>query len=337
MGLRVTIRDVAKLSRTSVGTVSRFLNSGSCHPTRRKRIEEAIRSLGYVPNLNARATRSERSYSIGILIEAQCAGDGFWIQSLLIALLAGLSRSKFRAFSQIIDASDTQALAMQLSGNVDGVVVIGHFSEVFHKTLETFAIPAVTYWEPLPYSNGISLPVELESGFDRLIEHLTALGHRRIGVLGSTAGINPEKAELFLKIIRRYIPDYPEKLIILRDEPEKRECGRITTAELLEENLNVTAIFYLSDSIVLGGIGELARQKLVIPDDISIVSFDNSHLALCLEPQLTSVGFSYDEIAAKLVRELTLRLYSKDDSAGKVPESIKLEFYPRHSTGLAHS
>jgi DNA-binding LacI/PurR family transcriptional regulator len=207
---------------------------------------------------------------------------------------------------------------------------------VFYRTLETFAIPAVTYWEPLPYSNGTSLPVELEGGLIRLVEHLVAFGHRRIGVLGSTEGINPEKAVLFLRTVRRYLPDCPEKLIVLRDEPDMRECGRKTTAELLEKNPDVTAIFYLSDSIVLGGMGELSRRKLVVPDDISVASFDNSHLALSMEPRLTSVGFGYDDIAAKLVGELTRRLFPEEGGAERAPESVTLEFYPRRSTGPAH-
>ncbi len=336
MTARITINDVAKLAGVSVGTVSRVINNtGCCHPSRRKRIEDAIRELNYVPNLNARAIRAVNSNCIGILIEKRSAENNFWLQSLLQALLQYIGRTKFHSYIQVVDSQADLNQAMRLPGNADGLILIGRFEADFFAMLErSFPVPAVTYWESMPYANGHSLAVNLDSGIRQLTEHLLALGHRHIGVVGNSLGADAEKSALFLRRIRGYWPDYPESLIACAEVTDHyhRRGAELTNA-LLDRHPEVTALFFLSDSFVLGGYGELNRRRITVPDDINIIGFDNSCLAMSMVPELTSVGFDFEVLAAQLVCSLIAAVTPEiPPPVFDAAKAIELEFYPRSST-----
>lgn len=341
MAARTTISDVAKQAGVSVGTVSRVLNhTGNCDPKRLKRIEEAIRELNYVPNLNARATRTVKSNCIGILIERRSTENNFWLQSLLESLLQCIGQTRFHSYLQVVDSRADLNPVMRLLGNTDGVILIGRFEMDFFNTMErSFPVPTVTYWEPMPYANGCSLAVNLDSGIRQLTEHLLALGHRSIGVIGNARGVDVEKVEIFLRHIRAYQPDYPESLIACEAVSDRyHRAGAELTGRLLDRHPELTALFFLSDSFVLGGYGELNRRRLTVPDDVSLVGFDNSCLAGSMVPELTSVGFNFNTLAALLVCRLVafIRPEEPPPMFGS-SQDIVLEFHPRGSTGKAVS
>ncbi len=332
MNGNVTIKDVALKSKTSVGTVSRFLNGARCSEPRRQRIEAAIREMQYVPNFHARAVRALSSNCIGILLCETSARDSFWIQTLIISLIQSISNAGYRSFIQVINEHGENYDYMQLAGNMDGLVLIGHFSDRFFNFLnEKGEIPAVTYWEKLPYENGISVKVELSSGMMHMVEHLVAMGHRKIGVISNHYEINAEKVKCFLSEIRRYIPDYDPSLIESSESCTPPSThGAESTAALLDRHPDVTAVFYLSDSFLLGGMGELGRRRKRIPQDISVVSFDNSLVSVNTVPETSCVGLDYEKLGTEMIGALVDRMEGKDRK--KVP-MVELDFYRRGSTG----
>lgn len=332
MNGNVTIKDVALKSNTSVGTVSRFLNGARCSEPRRQRIEAAIRELQYVPNLHARAVRALSSNCIGILLCEISARDSFWIQTLVISLIQSISNAGYRSFIQVIDEHGENYDSLQLAGNMDGLVLIGHFSSRFFSFLNKGEIPAVTYWEKLPYENGISVKVELSAGMMHMVEHLVAMGHRKIGVISNHYEINSEKVECFLAEIRRYIPDYDTSLIESSESHKPSTYGAESTAALLDRHPDVTAVFYLSDSFLLGGLGELGRRRKRIPQDISVVSFDNSLVSVNTVPETTCVGLDYERLGSEMIGALVDRMEGKDR---KKEPMVALDFYRRGSTGKA--
>ncbi len=336
MRRKVTIKDVASTVGASVGTISKVLNGGRCAPELQKRIEDVIRELNYVPNVHARSVRATRSNCIGIIVDKRWENTCPCLQTWMLGLLNSFSSSRYAGNIYFIDSHDPELSPRHLPQNVDGLVLLGHFSQQFFDLLENFlTVPAITYWEDMKYSRGICLEVDLHSGMQQLAEHLFALGHRNIGVISNDSELGVQKNNAFLESIRPYYPDYNAALIMANTQTGRfYEFGYDQTMKLLEMHPECTAVVYMADCLAMGGLGALAQKQLRIPQDISVASFDNSLWASSVLPPLTEIGFEYDVLTSEMINYLSAII---DDEPQRVSIQMDrprpLEFFRRKSTG----
>ncbi len=293
MKKQATIKDVAKYAETSVGTVSNVLNGLRCSPKLRQRINDAIAALNYTPNLHAKAVRSSRTNCIGILVERCSEKDSPWQEFLVLESVKAISNHKYGC---MIEYWDTKSRFMpQLLNNIDGLIAVGHYDQSFYDNLEkTFSHPVVSYWEDMNYSQGINIPVNIRGGAMKAVSYLRQLGHRKIGFVGGISNdVNNSKAEAFREALEQQdmagdsCLDYMENL-----EGSHSDIGYKATLRMFEANPGVTAVFYSTDCYAIGGIGAIAALGLKIPEDISVMSLDDSGWARNTRPAITSLGFT---------------------------------------------
>ncbi len=335
MKKKITIRDVARHAGTSVGTVSNVLNGLRCSQKLRERINQSVSELKYTQNIHAKAVRSSRTNCIGILIDKKSENDTPWLQSLILDTIKVLSGYKYRNMIEYWDSNST--LQPQLLSSIDGLIAIGSFSdEIFYVIEDNYSFPVVTYWEEMPLRKGISVPVNVENGIRKGIEHLLLLGHTNIGYVGSAGNsANADKQAAFLNSMNMYNrtvdKGYIENLKGLNGNLS--DIGYAATNRLLERKPDISAIFYNSDCIAMGGIGALAALRLKFPDDISVISFDNSYWAENSKPAITSIGFQ-SPLMSRLV-ELLIKMIDEPDIAGLREQVIpaELDIFIRNSTG----
>jgi len=338
MHKKVTIKDVAMSVGASVGTISKVLNGGRCAPDLQARVETAIRDLNYVPNLHARAVRATRNNCIGIMVDNRWDKRCPCLQTWLVGLLRSFSSSRYAGNIYFIDPVAPELGPRHLPQNVDGLVLLGKFSPQFFTLLEDFlTVPAITYWEPMGYSRGICLQVDLHSGLQQLAEHLFALGHRRIGVISDASELGRSKNAVLAQALKALLPDYDCDL--MRATPlagSAYDFGYDETMHLLADHPECTAIVYMTDSMAMGGLGALAQKQLRIPQDISVVGFDNSMWASSIRPPLTSVGFNYDVLTAEMINYLSAVIEDRQDTISMLVKTPQpLEFFRRQSTGCS--
>lgn len=333
MSQRVTIRDVALEAGVSVGLVSRVLNGGRCASPAYEQIHHVVQRMNYVPDPYARAVRSRAMGCLGILVSGSSRQNSFWLEDVLLNLVEAVSAASYRSILQFIDVADPAAGCRKISRLVDGVLLIGHFPASFPECLRTYChVPAITYWEEMAYDKGLRLEVDVRGGIRQLAEHLYAHGHREVGVVGADYRMNQEESDAFVDYFRQFVPGYSrERMVLGGDGYLFGQAGYHRTLRLLERFPQTSAVFYLSDSLAFGGLNALASRGLRVPDDISVVSFDNSFWAAGYMPALTSLGFNYAALAADLVRHLLTRIAGR---ASDLSQPLQVGFFPRDSVRL---
>src|SRR3954464_14639386 len=286
---RVTIRELARLSGVSVGTVSRALNGyADVRPETRERIARLARELDYTPAAAARSLVTQRSHVIGVFLET---GEGHpdLQHPFFHEVLGGLKQRVGAAgFDLLLFASERPGggygphsyLKRARHHNVDGCALIGldpTESEV--RRLVRGEIPCVAIDMELEGPRTEVVMSDNEGGAAAAVRHLYDLGHRRIatvtGMIDSRPGIDR---------LRGYRAATQSLGLAYRDDYVRygdfyAESGREATAALLELDEPPTAIFAAADLMAIGAIRAAAERGLSVPEDLSVIGFDDIQLA----------------------------------------------------------
>jgi len=298
----VTIRDVASESGYSASTVSIVLNNAPLAryiPAETKtRIETAARRLGYRPNPLARSLRSQRSNIVGVMVFD--ITDPF-----CTPILRGLENALYQAnyLSLLADAHNEphrfeRYLEMLLDRRVEGLIVIANWLVTDIKLLADVTqrqVPIVIAGRGFELDSVSTVSVDNESGAALALEHLHRLGHRDIAFLrGPKAltssgqrwkGIRAFAQSAGLKLDAKLVVELPESL----DPNSSFEAGTQLTAELLRRGKPFTALLAYDDVTALGALRALKKKGLRVPEDCSVVGFDDVAQATLSVPSLTTI------------------------------------------------
>jgi DNA-binding LacI/PurR family transcriptional regulator len=297
-----TIRDVARESGYSASTVSVVLNSAPLAryiPEETKgRIHSAARRLGYRPNPLARSLRSQRSNTIGVMVFD--ITDPF-----CTPILRGLENALYQAnfLSLLADAHNEahrfeRYLEMLLDRRVEGLIVIANWLVTDIKVLADLSqkqVPTVIAGRAFEIENINTVSVDNESGAAMALEHLYRLGHREIAflrgpkILASSGqrwkGIRNYAQSVGMTLDAKRIAELPESL----DPNSSFEAGTRLTVELLSKGKPFTALLAFDDVTALGALRALKNKGLRVPEDCSVVGFDDVAQASLSLPSLTTV------------------------------------------------
>lgn len=320
----VGIRDVAREAGVSVTTVSHILNdvaSARASDETRERVRETARRLGYGPNRLARSLRTQRSEMIGLLSEdiATTPHAGRIILGAQDAAQAeGLTLVLVNTSRERSDAgAGVEALLRQ---QVDGIL----YATMFHRVLD---LPAELAGTPTVLINAQdaararagAVPDEVD-GARQAVQELVSRGHRRIGFLTNVDDVPATHGRLegYREVLERAgIPVDPE-LVLAR--PSETTGGYEAARELLARPERPSALFCYNDRMAMGAYRAAAERGLRIPEDLSVVGFDNQEIvAEGLFPPLTTVALPHYEMGQWAMRRLIALLHEPEDAEAPAP------------------
>ena len=298
----VTMRDVAETSGFSPATVSIVLNNAPLAryiaPATKKRIEETAKKLGYRPNAMARFLRSKRSHSVGVMIFD--ITDPF-----CTPVLRGIENALYQcSYVPIFTDAHNQRnrferyLEMLLDRHIEALIVVANWLFVDIHLLADISkrnIPAATIGCELPGDTVSSIMVDNEAGGRLALEHLHQLGHRKIAYIRGPKllfdsaprwrGIQKFAQGAGLEIDHNLVMQLPDSL----DTNSGFESGQRFTEELLQKKKRFTALLAFDDLTALGAIRALTKAGLKVPEQCSVIGFDDVPLSLLTTPALTTV------------------------------------------------
>ncbi|HEY6446886.1 MAG TPA: LacI family DNA-binding transcriptional regulator [Acidobacteriaceae bacterium] len=314
----VTIVDVARISGFSPSTVSIVLNEAPLSRYVAAKTKEHIRktaqALGYRPDAFARSLRSRRSNTIGIMI--------FDISDPFCTLiLRGIEHALHPTpwLPIMMDAHNDRRqfegyLEMLMERRVEGLIVVANW--LFEEggllgRVRSGNLPAIVVGRDLSAMGMRSVIVENEQGGYLAMQHLYELGHRQIAVIRGPAGLSDSRrrwegiqrfvAEHGFAIDRRCVRELPDA----QDASSGFEGGIALTEELLQSGSAFTALIAFDDLTALGAVRCLARAGRRVPQDCSVIGFDDVPTALLSTPGLTTIRQPMEEMG-KLAAEFVL-------------------------------
>ncbi|MDX5932942.1 LacI family DNA-binding transcriptional regulator [Acidiphilium acidophilum] len=305
-----TMRDVAALAGVSISTISHVLNGTRAVPaTTRARVAQAIETTGYTPNSVARSLKRAETRTIGIAIgditnphftavvdaiEAAARAQGYTV------ILVGISESAER---------EIEGLDALLGRRVDGLILAPSAdggSTVLDR-VRRHNIPVVQI-DRVASASCDAVVVANADGARRLMRHVAACGHRRIGMLTGLPGLSSTRERIngYRAGLRDAGIAYDAALLACGDY--SAEPARRATTALLALPNPPTAIFASNNLMTLGAMQALADHKLSVPDDIALVAFDDFAWTDLFKPHLTTVAQPCRDIGVTAVRLLLERL-----------------------------
>jgi LacI family transcriptional regulator len=333
-----TINDVAKLAGVSAMTVSRVINnSGYISRETRSRVEAAIAELGYVPNALGRQLRSKKTKMLALVL-SDIMNPFFTTIARGVEDVAGA-----HGFSVVFcntDESETeeaQYLLMLVQRQVDGVLLVpASSSGKSLRMLASHQMPVVVLDRRIQSRHVDSVRCDSEAGAYRLTEHLIGLGHRRIAVLTGRRSVSTSVDRV--AGYRRALSDAglnPDDALVLYGEYNQVDGYRMAQ-EIMDVDPRPTAIFAANNFIAFGVMRALRETGLRVPEDISIVAFDDVPAAWVGDPFLTVVDQPAYEIGRRAAELMLSRLDGTTSGAGR-DIVLSSELIVRRSSGVPHA
>ena len=306
----VSARDVAERARVSRTTVSFVLNNTAgavISEETRARVLRAARELGYVPNEQARSLSMTRHHTVGLFI---CHPRSPFSDSFILPLIDGASRvlnkHRFGLVLQQIGARETDYRTLIAEDDVDGVILVNpHHHDPALDALLDAAFPTVVIGAG---TAGRANEVEVDNfaAACEATDHLLSLGHRRIGFISHAPLEFPAAADRrrgYLHALERAGRRPPAgEEALERIGRFSEESGYECANQLLALRARPTAIFAGNDMIAYGAMQAAKDAGLRIPDDLSIVGFDDNHLSRFTNPPMTTVAVPAASLGAEAAR-----------------------------------
>ena len=319
---RVTIRDVAERAGVSIATVSKVINEryGVAAATSEK-VQAVIRELGYESSLVARSLRNHRTNVIGILVSD--------IEPFSAELLKGAARAiKTTGYELVVYSSggrgtehvgwESRALS-RLSGTlIDGAVLVTPTVVAGSFGAPVVAVDPHTGREDVP-----TVDSDNRNGARLATEHLLSLGHRRIGFVGGRQDLESARLrELGFRdaMAGAGLPVDPD---LVRDGEYDEEVSAKVTHELLDLDHPPTAIFAANDNSAIAIMEVAASRDVRVPDQLSVVGFDNTPESALAQPALTTINQPIQEMGQQAVALLVQLL------AGEQPDAMHISLETR--------
>jgi LacI family transcriptional regulator len=337
----VTIKHVAADAGVSLQTVSRVINNEpNVRPEMKDRVQASIDKLGYVPSIAAQRMSGSRSYLILALndrektiAEWRDRSGTDWVDQMLLGGMLTCAEHGYRMMVELVD-THSDHVERELSATIaalqpDGVILTPPHSEnrLITGLLAKKNIPfaRIGSLEPGP---GLRLTMDDEHSATMATEHLIELGHKRIGLIAG-----PEEYSLSGWRIDGWMSAMQaaglavEGLCVRGDFGF--ESGAVAARQLLDRDDRSTAIIASSDQMALGTLELASALGLGIPDDLSLVSFDNTPVVRFTRPPLTAVD---QPVAETISQAVKLLIGSKSTDLPEQPINVAGKLVIRSST-----
>ena len=319
------IYEVAKRAGVSTATVSRVLSQPDVvSPDTRRKVLQAVESLGYTPNSAAKNLRTLRTGKL--LVTVPDISNPFF--SLI---LQGIEEAAQREGYAVLlgdtqhDPQREERYALMLRRKeADGLIFLGHRlpkeAATFAETLTPRCAPVVNGCEFNPRLGVPSVHIDNAKASAEAMDHLYRLGHRRVGIITGPL-VSPLSRDRLRGATSRAKTQKAERDFVVMNGDFSIESGAAGAERLLGRREPPTAIFCFNDEMAMGAIETARRRGLRVPLDLSVVGFDDIRFARCVDPPLTTVAQPMRAIGEGTVR-LLLEILNGDGE--QAPESVTL-------------
>lgn len=323
-----TIKTIAEATRLSLTTVSRVLN-GSANKYRiseatQKIVLEAAKKLDYTPNQAAINLRLQRSFSIGLIIPSLSNPYFANVASIVSHSLREKGYSVILIDCDESETAEIEALDLLAAQNIDGILIVpsgvksNHLEMLIRKKIPVVCIDR--YFEDIPVSY---VATDHYEGAYRITESLIRSGHRAIACIQGSPHV--VSSSLRVKGYKAAMEAHRLSSADISGSSFTMESGYIETKLLLQKQKLPTAIFALSDTILLGVLRALEEEKINVPADMSLVTFDNSSYLDFLACPVTSISQPVADIAKIAIKILLDKMTSKNNLQTGTVERILIK------------
>jgi LacI family transcriptional regulator len=325
----MNIRSIAQLANVSPSTVSKALNGRSdVAPETRKKILEIVKTHQFSRNSFGQGLKMRLTQNIGLIFsrDQHALSDNPFYSKVLEGVEAELSFNNYNLLLNIIQASQTGLPKMVREKHVDGVILIGVFHDDFLERILSENLPVIMIDPQNIVEAFAQIHIDNEYGGFLATQYLIRAGHDKIGFVSGDLKRMSFKQRLdgYLKALHYYHIEVDERLI----RTGGLENGYQHFKSILSDQ-NPTAIFAANDINAIRGYKAVHEMKLRIPDDISVVGFDDIDLASIAAPPLTTVRVHKREFGSIAVR--TLLKMIREDNAQKPVVMIPTHLIERES------
>ena len=324
--MTVTIYDVAREANVSMATVSRVVNGNqNVKPATRKKVLKVIEELGYRPNAVARGLASKKTTTVGVILP-DISNSTYSELARGIEDIATMYR-----YNIILSNSDQnpnkelQLLETMLGKQVDGIVFMSDvISDELRKEMERSATPIVLAGSIDDTASIASVNIDYYAAAYEAVKKFIDSGHKKIAYISGplSSEINREhKLKAYQDALQEAGLDYDERLVV--ECNNTYEEGLEAVSEL--ESIEPTAYFVSNDEMSIGVIHAVEALGKQIPEDVEVITYENSKLARMARPMLTAVALPLYDIGAVSMRLLTKYMNNEEIEENQVVLPYRLE------------
>lgn len=290
--MKVTIYDVAKKANVSISTVSKVINKkGKISKETQHRVFQAIKELNFQPSVVASALTSKRALCIGMLVPD--LSNPFFAEMVRSVEEVGhqLGYHLMICYTNNNQQEEENYISLLRKKRVDGIILAtGMRKGTLTDELNQSAIPVAVMARDIPELEVDTVLVDDYMGGYLAASHLIELGHKRMAVISEDLNVTSsrERKRGFLKAMKDHeLLAEPEWFPV---SDSSIGVGREAARELLRNPQRPTAIFAFNDLLAVGVIQAAKEMNIKIPDELSIVGFDNTIFATIIDPPLTTIA-----------------------------------------------
>ncbi|MGA9355444.1 MAG: LacI family DNA-binding transcriptional regulator [Terriglobales bacterium] len=331
------IREIAKRAKVSTATVSRAINRvPTVNPTLARRVWKVVDELGYYPNTQARALVSGRSRIFGLIV-SEIINPFFPEIVQVFETIAVQHDYEILLTSTVHDPKRMEtSVRRMIERRVDGVAVMTFgMEELLLEDLKVRNVPLV-FVDVGPSRPRVSnIRIDYLNGIRQAVQHLAALRHERIAFITGPLGLRSAVARktAFACAMKEIGLETDPDLIVEGDHT--LEGGMSATATLLKHPQRPTAIMCSNDMTAIGVMRQSYDEKISIPEELSIVGFDDIRLAQFILPPLTTVQMSQPELARLAFHALLAEVQRQTPAPHGAEYTLKTNLVLRESTAMA--
>ncbi|MBR2760569.1 MAG: LacI family DNA-binding transcriptional regulator [Solobacterium sp.] len=311
-----TIKDIARLSGYSIGTVSRVINN---HPdvseAARIKVEQVIREQNFQPNSNAKQLKQQSNSAITIIVKGY---ENMFFEGILERVQAILRDSGEDVAVAFLDEySNEVQTAIQLCAarKPKGFIFLGGNLEFFKQDGHKIDVPCVLLTntaKDLELTNLSSYSTNDEEAGYTVIDYLIRQGHSKVGIIGGSA--SRIGSQIGFRRMKGCLDAFAEHGLFFDEKTQYQPSrfsmagGYESTQKLLKKNPEITAIFAIGDTIAIGAMRAIKDMGLSIPEDISVIGYDGIESGRYTIPRLSTIHQDTELLARKGVEDLLLRI-----------------------------
>ena len=314
----VTIKDVAKEAGVAISTVSNVLNEVDVvSQETRTKVLDAVAKLKYVPNINAKLLKSNKKNTIGLFLPS-IQGDFYRMLMQSIHIHCKLNGYLLNIYISNENTSE-KIYSMIISSGVEGAIVLNErlHDEYVGRIAET-KLPIVFIDREFSGDRMSSVMIDNVEGATLALEYLIKQGHRRIGYIHGIDNLDDEaRFAAYKEVMKKYSLPIDEQ-IILRGYFEEAVAYSEMRILLLKGIELPDAFFCANDDMAMGSIRALVEAGFHVPDQVSVIGFDDILMSSYHIPPLTTIHSPVTELGTMATNELIRLIVAEEGSIGEI-------------------
>ncbi len=329
--MRPTIKDVAKAANVSIATVSLVLhNNERISRETKKRVLKNIKQLNYHPSRSARGLVSRKTGNIGFIVTEEhfLRTEPFYTKVFLGSEFEARGNDNYVLLATVSSSfkKGDPLPRFILERNADGILIAGKVPEAFIKSITKYKMPIIFIDYLPPNSDFPGVLIDNVRGGMLATEYLINSGHKNIAFIGGEIS-HPsimERLQGYKLALERANFNNGNGLVVTNDEYLSRQNGYSSAEKLFIQNKDVTAIFAANNATAIGVMQYLKDNNLNIPNDISLIGFDDVETDMMIDPPLTTIKVPVVKMGTEAVQLLLNIIKTESTATTKIIVPIEL-------------